>query len=263
MQHWDLTFLMKRDVSLTKLYKFSEDNGGCKVMTAVTVFTVCLWTPAAITADVLRLPTWLRAGADKSDQAYVRRADLSQEDERRCGRPALLTAALAASWEHWFYWMLSITKPAMPAAEKQDCRNSPQQKQQQQQHALDTVRPQKDQKRRSNHPKARLWTAPAPAARSRLRSCRRGLSDLRMGGKTVADMRAAPHSPEYWYHDCEAQCMTQQRESKFYLFISPTTTPDRGRESQQIHPSIAAICCKVAAQRILLHSEQEQPLSAH
>lgn len=54
----------------------------------------------------------------------------AEHDAERCGRPALLTAALGASGEHGFYWMLSIAKPAVPAAEKQDCRYSPEQKQQ-------------------------------------------------------------------------------------------------------------------------------------
>lgn len=66
---------------------------------------------------------------------------------------APLTAALGASGEHRFYWMLSITDPPVPAAEEQNRGNGAQEEKQQQQHALDTVGPEQDQKRRSDHPK--------------------------------------------------------------------------------------------------------------
>ena len=86
--------------------------------------------------------------------------------------------------------------------------------------------------------------------------CRR---ELRMRIKTLTDTREASHStpwrasrprvdcPQYCYHYCEVQRMTQQRR-ELYLFIYLS----RGRESQQIHPSIAVICCSPLPKRIQL-----------
>lgn len=85
------------------------------------------------------------------------------------GLRALLTAALRAPGEHGFYRMFPAAEPPMPAAEEQDRRNSPEQEQQQQQHALDAVRPQQDQKRRSDHHKARRGRTDPAASRSWLR----------------------------------------------------------------------------------------------
>lgn len=99
----------------------------------------------------------------------VRTPAVRMEGGDAAGLRALLTAALRAPGEHGFYRMFPAAEPPMPAAEEQDRRNSPEQEQQQQQHALDAVRPQQDQKRRSDHHKARRGRTDPAASRSWLR----------------------------------------------------------------------------------------------
>ena len=72
-----------------------------------------------------------------------------------------------------------------------------------------------------------LLLSPPLSSSPLLPLCRR---ELRMGIKTLTDTREASHStpwgayrprvdcPQYWYHYCEVQRMTQQR-SELYLFI--------------------------------------------
>lgn len=74
---------------------------------------------------------------------------------------------------------------------------------------------------------------------------------IKMGIKTVTDTRGASCYVSWRacgfkvdsldHHNCEAQCMTQQRSWALFIYLFQT-----GRKaSQQIHLSIAEICCRV------------------